>query len=75
MTGPRLEKRSPRLSLKSSRRLRSVAWANSCLSMDDSDKESVIGDFLFNSIYIGIPINNDPRELSRQINRTIDGNR
>ena len=36
------------------------------------EEESVIGDFLFNSIYIGIPANHDPRELSRQVNRDID---
>lgn len=39
---------------------------------DDEDKESVIGDYLFNSIYIGIPVDQDPRELTRQINRNLD---
>ena len=34
--------------------------------------EDVIGDFLFNSIYIGIPANRDPTELARQVNRNID---
>lgn len=38
----------------------------------EEDDESVIGDFLFNSIYIGIPTNRDPKELSRQVNRNID---
>ncbi|KAJ5086994.1 hypothetical protein NUU61_008301 [Penicillium alfredii] len=38
----------------------------------EEDAESVIGDFLFNSIYIGIPANKDPRELHREINRDID---
>ncbi|KAI9840580.1 MAG: autophagy- protein 2 [Sclerophora amabilis] len=38
----------------------------------DQDDESVIGDFLFNSIYIGIPANRDPRDLSHQINRHMD---
>ena len=38
----------------------------------EEDEEAVIGDFLFNSIYIGIPANHDPRELSRQVNRNID---
>ena len=38
----------------------------------ESDNESVIGDFLFNSIYIGIPANRDPRELNQDINREID---
>jgi autophagy-related protein 2 len=38
----------------------------------EDDEESVIGDFLFNSIYIGIPANKDPRELHREINNDID---
>ena len=38
----------------------------------EEEEESVIGDFLFNSIYIGIPANRDPRELSRQVNRNLD---
>lgn len=36
------------------------------------DEESVIGDFLFNSIYIGVPSNQDAQDLRRQINRHID---
>ncbi|KAI4258043.1 MAG: hypothetical protein LQ352_001364 [Teloschistes flavicans] len=36
------------------------------------DEESVIGDFLFNSIYIGIPANRDPRHLAHDMNRKID---
>ena len=36
------------------------------------EEESVIGDFLFNSIYIGIPANRDPRELAHQVNRNLD---
>ena len=39
---------------------------------DEDDEESVIGDFLFNSIYIGVPSNHDAQELRRQINRNID---
>jgi autophagy-related protein 2 len=39
---------------------------------DEDDEESVIGDFLFNSIYIGVPSNHDVQELRRQINRNID---
>ena len=39
---------------------------------EEDDTESVIGDLLFNSIYIGIPANRDPRELSRQINNNLD---
>ena len=38
----------------------------------DDDEESVIGDFLFNSIYIGIPANRDPRDLSNLISRNVD---
>jgi autophagy-related protein 2 len=38
----------------------------------DEEDESVIGDFLFNSIYIGIPANKDPRELASAINHDID---
>ena len=38
----------------------------------DEDEESVIGDFLFNSIYIGISSNRDPRELAHQVNRNLD---
>ena len=38
----------------------------------EDEEESVIGDFLFNSIYIGIPANRDPRELAHQINRNLD---
>lgn len=39
---------------------------------EEEEKDSVIGDFLFNSIYIGIPVNHDPQELTRQINRNLD---
>ena len=38
----------------------------------DEEEESVIGDFLFNSIYIGISANRDPRELAHQVNRNLD---
>jgi autophagy-related protein 2 len=39
---------------------------------EDDEEESVIGDFLFNSIYIGIPATKDPRELANAINHDID---
>ena len=39
---------------------------------DQQEEEAVIGDFLFNSIYIGIPANRDPRELANMINREVD---
>ena len=38
----------------------------------EDEEESVIGDFLFNSIYIGVPANRDPRDLAHQINRNLD---
>ena len=44
-------------------------------SLDQEEEEdSVIGDFLFNSIYIGIPANRDPRELAQQVNRQVNRN-
>ncbi|CAK3740877.1 Hypothetical predicted protein [Lecanosticta acicola] len=39
---------------------------------DPADDGSVIGDFLFNSIYIGVPSSYDAQDLRRQINRNID---
>lgn len=41
---------------------------------DIDDEETVIGDFLFNSIYIGIPSNRDPRELAMAINQELNDN-
>ena len=38
----------------------------------EADDESVIGDVLFNSIYISIPANKDPRDLTSAINHEID---
>ncbi|KAH8202291.1 hypothetical protein TruAng_003568 [Truncatella angustata] len=38
------------------------------------EEEEVIGDFLFNSIYIGVPANHDPRELARNINEALNDN-
>ncbi|PGH12855.1 hypothetical protein AJ80_06564 [Polytolypa hystricis UAMH7299] len=56
-----------------SRAMEKRARAESSLSPGlEDDGESVIGDFLFNSIYIGIPANRDPRELAGDINRNID---
>lgn len=46
--------------------------SNSRLSSGGEDDESVIGDFLFNSIYIGISANQDPRDLTSAINHNID---
>ncbi|KAK5692749.1 autophagy-related protein 2, partial [Elasticomyces elasticus] len=38
----------------------------------EDEEEPVIGDFLFNSIYVGVPTSYDAQELRRQINRGID---
>lgn len=38
----------------------------------DDDDESVVGDVLFNSVYISIPGNKNPRELTSAINHEID---
>ncbi|KAK4696390.1 autophagy-related protein 2, partial [Lecanoromycetidae sp. Uapishka_2] len=38
----------------------------------EEEQEAVIGDFLFNSIYIGVPANRDPKDLARRVNRDID---
>ena len=41
---------------------------------EEIEDEEAIGDFLFNSIYIGIPANRDPQELARQINAELNDN-
>lgn len=41
---------------------------------DEDEEEEAISDFLFNSIYIGIPSNRDPQELSRAINAGLNIN-
>jgi autophagy-related protein 2 len=46
----------------------------STFDQDIADEETVIGDFLFNSIYIGIPANRDPRELALAINQELNDN-
>ncbi|KAF9885213.1 autophagy- protein 2 [Aspergillus nanangensis] len=48
------------------------ARVGSRASPGSDEEESVIGDCLFNSIYIGIPANKDPRELRNDINHNID---
>lgn len=46
---------------------------SSGLSPESEDEEEpVIEDFLFNSIYIGIPARHDPNELASQINKGIN---
>lgn len=51
---------------------RSVRYDKRKSADPDEEEESVIGDFLFNSIYIGISANRDPRELAQQVNRNLD---
>lgn len=41
-------------------------------AQDREDDETVIGDLLFNSVYIGVANNQDAQDIRRQINRTID---
>ncbi|KAL6857647.1 autophagy- protein 2 [Amphichorda felina] len=41
---------------------------------EEIEDEEAIGDFLFNSIYIGIPANRDPQELARAINEELQDN-
>ncbi|GAP83095.2 putative autophagy-related protein 2 [Rosellinia necatrix] len=48
--------------------------ARAGIDMEIIDEETVIGDFLFNSIYIGIPANRDPRELAQAINQELNDN-
>ncbi|KAM5482131.1 autophagy-related protein 2 [Microsporum canis] len=53
---------------------RKVKAANRRLSREiEEEMEPTIDDFLFNSVYIEIPSNKDPRELTSDINRNIDG--
>lgn len=41
---------------------------------EEIEDEEAIGDFLFNSIYIGIPANQDPQELAAAINEGLHDN-
>lgn len=40
----------------------------------DDDEDTEIGDFLFNSIWVGIPNNRDPQELTAAINQELNDN-
>lgn len=40
----------------------------------DGEEDTEIGDFLFNSIWVGIPNNRDPRELAAAINQELNDN-
>lgn len=53
---------------------RSRADRRAAFEQDFEEEETVIGDFLFNSIYIGIPANRDPAELARAINQELNDN-
>ncbi|KAI1463886.1 uncharacterized protein F4812DRAFT_444830 [Daldinia caldariorum] len=46
--------------------------ARASTDMEVIEEETEIGDFLFNSIYIGIPANRDPRELTHAINQELN---
>ncbi|TQV91290.1 autophagy regulatory protein Atg2 [Cordyceps javanica] len=46
--------------------------ASAQIQEEEYDDGEAIGDFLFNSIYIGIPANRDPQELSRAINEGLN---
>jgi autophagy-related protein 2 len=45
---------------------------SSTRSSDDEESEDIIGDVLFNSIYISIPAGKDARDLTNAINHEID---
>lgn len=53
---------------------RSRSERRAAFEQDFDEEETVIGDFLFNSIYIGIPANRDPAELARAINQELNDN-
>lgn len=53
---------------------RSRSDRRTAFEQDFEEDETVIGDFLFNSIYIGIPANRDPAELARAINQELNDN-
>lgn len=66
-----ISKAVKRVEYRASERYRNRAERRVSYDMEE-DEESAIGDFLFNSIYIGIPANRDPKELARQINTNFD---
>ncbi|PNH67432.1 hypothetical protein VD0001_g7821 [Verticillium dahliae] len=41
---------------------------------EEDDDTAVIGDYLFNSIYIGIPAQYDPRDLAQMVNADLNDN-
>lgn len=48
--------------------------ARGTATFEEEEEDETIGDFLFNSIYIGIPANRDPNDLSRAINEGLNDN-
>ncbi|KAM0458422.1 hypothetical protein ACHAPV_006234 [Trichoderma viride] len=53
---------------------RQAGFANGQVAGEELEDEDKIDDFLFNSIYIGIPANRDPQELARAINEGLADN-
>ncbi|KAL7926129.1 hypothetical protein ACQKWADRAFT_174975 [Trichoderma austrokoningii] len=53
---------------------RQARLANGQMYEEEFDDANTIDDFLFNSIYIGIPANRDPQELTRAINEGLADN-
>ncbi|KAI9742301.1 MAG: autophagy- protein 2 [Claussenomyces sp. TS43310] len=53
---------------------RATSERRSTFDQDIEDDETVIGDCLFNSIYISIPANRDPRDLALDINQELNDN-
>ncbi|EHK39595.1 hypothetical protein TRIATDRAFT_143259 [Trichoderma atroviride IMI 206040] len=53
---------------------RQAGLANGQVHGEEREDEDKIDDFLFNSIYIGIPANRDPQELARAINEGLADN-
>lgn len=51
---------------------RRAARRDKLRNIEDEESEAVIGDMLFNSIYIGISAKDDPRDLNRKVNRILD---
>ncbi|KAH8893476.1 hypothetical protein GQ53DRAFT_763766 [Thozetella sp. PMI_491] len=50
------------------------ARADRIANFDQDEDEENIGDFLFNSIYISIPSNRDPAQLTQAINQELNDN-
>jgi len=53
---------------------RARAERRGAYEQDFDEEETAVGDFLFNSIYISVPGNRDPRELAQAINQELHDN-